>query len=281
MKVSQLVNDDDDLVPDSVVPSPTPSHITVTSPPTRTNSWSPVIIPSSSSAAAASIRPHPYVRCLISTNFSAVPTKPTGAVVEPSNICPYCFKQFPKPHFLQAHIVVHATVLPYGCGCGHRFKRLQDLRPSPHEPPQYPTRCLNMSITIPSNWTDISCISSGARPTKHRPPTPRDTTTITGSTYSVSNPMAIPNLIDPYFVCPTCKKAFRKVHYLVTHMSVHKTKLAFECSCGKRFKRAQDMNRHCRYAGHNDAWLGGQAEVSDTRLNRRMSSRISDQSDFS
>ncbi|KAI8844648.1 hypothetical protein BJ741DRAFT_215960 [Chytriomyces cf. hyalinus JEL632] len=132
MKISQLV-DDDDLVPNSpqnhIIPSPTPSHITVTSPPTQTNSWSPVtstVIPSS---AAASIRPHPYVRCLISTNFSAVPTKPTGgALVEPSNICPHCFKQFPKPHFLQAHIVVHVTILPYSCGCGHRFKRLQDLR---------------------------------------------------------------------------------------------------------------------------------------------------------
>ncbi|KAI8821563.1 hypothetical protein BJ741DRAFT_672666 [Chytriomyces cf. hyalinus JEL632] len=127
MKISQLLLNDD-LVSSSphehTLPSPAPSHIAVTSPPSRTNTWSPLTSPVYPSSASK--RTQPYVRCLISTSFDAVPS--VRIVTESSNICQHCFKQFPKPHFLQAHMAAHATVLAYGCGCGQRFKRLQDLR---------------------------------------------------------------------------------------------------------------------------------------------------------
>ncbi|KAI8608418.1 hypothetical protein BC830DRAFT_1155393 [Chytriomyces sp. MP71] len=70
------------------------------------------------------------------------------------------------------------------------------------------------------------------------------------TSHAKNNKMAISFLIDPYFTCPTCGKAFRKVHYMLTHLASHKAALTFACSCGQKFKRLQDINRHSRYAGH-------------------------------
>ncbi|KAI9327286.1 hypothetical protein BDR26DRAFT_875710 [Obelidium mucronatum] len=58
------------------------------------------------------------------------------------------------------------------------------------------------------------------------------------------------------YECTQCPRVFNKLHYLNAHLVTHSSNFAFCCTfsdCFAKFRRSQDLRRHCRLESHGTA----------------------------